>query len=51
MVFRPFPAGSWSLYYGVVSNLVIILPLVYLIVQVQVIAQLYNFNNNEKVLQ
>jgi len=30
---RPFPARSWSLYYGVVSNLVIILPLVHLIVQ------------------
>ena len=43
MVFRPFPARPWSLYYGVASNLVIILPLVHLIVQVHVIVQIYNF--------
>ena len=31
---RPFPARSWTLYYGAITNALVIFPLFYLIVQV-----------------
>ena len=56
---RPFPARSWTLYYGAITNALVIFPLLYLIIQVHTSTLLmdphankfiYNTNNHKKTI-